>query len=124
MAAIGVAVVVWLLLASFPGEQRAVGTVFAVTIILWATEAFPVGVTALGGMVLLALFGGIGEARAFAGLGDPIIALFIGSLIIASAFRMEAETWHSTLESAAGVAENSITQPARTRASTSSLKGV
>ncbi|MBX7133336.1 MAG: DASS family sodium-coupled anion symporter [Fimbriimonadaceae bacterium] len=88
LTAIGVAVVVWLLLASFPAEQRAVGTVFAVTIILWATEAFPVGVTALGGMVLLALFGGIGEARAFAGLGDPIIALFIGSLIIAKAMEV------------------------------------
>lgn len=79
---------VWLLLRAFPSEQQAVGTVFAITIVLWATEAFPVGVTALGGMVLLALFGQISEARAFEGLGDPIIALFIGSLIIAKAMEV------------------------------------
>lgn len=76
------------MLDGFPENQRAVGTIFAATVVLWATEAFPVGITALFGMVMLALFGGVGEDRAFAGLGDPVIPLFIGSLILAKAMEV------------------------------------
>lgn len=86
-AAIG-ALAVAALLAAYPPNQRAVGTIFAATVILWATEAFPVGITALSGMVMLALFGGVSEDRAFAGLGDPVIPLFIGSLILAKAMEV------------------------------------
>lgn len=88
LAAAGVALSVWLALSGYTLEQRAVGTIFAITVILWATEAFPVGITALFGMVMLALFGGVGQDRAFAGLGDPVIPLFIGSLILAKAMEV------------------------------------
>lgn len=86
-AALGASLVA-LLLRDFPADQQAVGTIFAATVILWATEAFPVGITALSGMVMLALFGGVGQDRAFAGLGDPVIPLFIGSLILAKAMEV------------------------------------
>lgn len=83
-----VGVGVWLLLAPYTEQQRAVGAIFSITVVLWATNAFPVGISALAGMVLLALFAGVGENRAFAGLGDPVIPLFIGGLILAKAMEV------------------------------------
>lgn len=75
--------VVWVLLGPLGTEQRAVGTVFALTVGLWITELLPLAVTALGSTALLVLVAGVGEKAAFGAYGDPIIPLFIGSFLLA-----------------------------------------
>ncbi|HYM79930.1 MAG TPA: DASS family sodium-coupled anion symporter [Candidatus Limnocylindria bacterium] len=52
---------------------------------LWMTEALPVAVTALA-IPLLALLLGITDAKgAFAGFGDPIVFLFLGTFLLTDA---------------------------------------
>lgn len=86
--AIGTAVGVYFSLASHLEQQRQIAAVFAFTVVLWASEAFPIGVTSLASMALLALVAGVPESAAFEGLGSPIIPLFIGSLILAKAMEV------------------------------------
>lgn len=88
LAALGTSILVYALLQSHPREQRLVAAVFALTVVLWATETFPIGVTSLGAMAMLSLAAGVPETEAFSGLGSPIIPLFIGSLILAKAMEV------------------------------------
>lgn len=74
---------VWFLLRDFSPDQRAVGAVFATTVVLWATEAMPMAVTALLSTTLLIMVAGVAPKTAFASYGDPIIPLFIGSFMLA-----------------------------------------
>ncbi|MCX7005418.1 MAG: DASS family sodium-coupled anion symporter [bacterium] len=73
------------MLRHYTAEQRRIAATFVFTVALWATEAFPLGISSLGGMVLLILVAGLDEPRAFSGLGNPIIPLYISSLILAKA---------------------------------------
>jgi len=88
LAALVVAAIVALLLRHHSSEQQAIGAVFAATVVLWGTEALPMGVTSLLAMALLAIVAGLNDQEAFAGLGDPVIPLFISSLILAKAMEV------------------------------------
>jgi solute carrier family 13 (sodium-dependent dicarboxylate transporter), member 2/3/5 len=83
-----IAAIIWLLMGNFAGQQRMVAAIFAFTVVLWATEAFPIGITALVGMSLLVLLADVNEKTAFSGLGDPIIPMFICGLILAKAMEV------------------------------------
>lgn len=77
--------VVWFLLRNLPGNQAAVGAVFAMTVVWWIAEPMPIAVTALTSTALLVLIGGVKEKEAFSAYGDPIVPLIIGSFILAKA---------------------------------------
>lgn len=64
-------------------DQRAIAAVFAFTVVLWATEAMSMAVTALLSTCLLILIAGIDPRTAFGAYGNPIIHLFIGSFVLA-----------------------------------------
>ncbi|MCE1245281.1 MAG: DASS family sodium-coupled anion symporter [Firmicutes bacterium] len=85
IAAVLISLILYFSMQNFTLEQRGVASVFILAVILWATEAFPFGITALGSMALLGLVAGIDEKMAFSGLGAPIIPMLIGSLIMAKA---------------------------------------
>lgn len=80
--------VMWLLLGGLPPDQRAVGAIFGLTVAWWITEALPLPVTALAATALLVLVAGVDERDAFGSFGDPIIALFIGSFLLARAMEV------------------------------------
>ncbi len=77
--------VIAILLRNQPAPQAQVGAIFAFTVILWITEALPLGITALVGSSLLIVVAGLPEKTIFAAYGDPIVPLFIGSFILAKA---------------------------------------
>ncbi|MDJ0976715.1 MAG: SLC13 family permease [Planctomycetota bacterium] len=78
----------WLALGGLPDQQRAVGAVFGLTVAWWITEAIPLPMTSLAATALLVLAAGIDEDTAFGAFGDPIIALFIGSFLLARAMEV------------------------------------
>ena len=78
----------WLVLGSLPPQQRAVGAVFGLTVAWWITEAIPLPMTSLVATALLVLVADIEEDAAFGAFGDPIIALFIGSFLLARAMEV------------------------------------
>ncbi|HMS54546.1 MAG TPA: DASS family sodium-coupled anion symporter [Fimbriimonadaceae bacterium] len=82
------ALAVWFLLGDYTLDQRKVGAIFALTVGLWISEAFPIAVTALLSSSLLIIAGTGKEKEVFAAYGEPTVPLFIGSFILAKA--MEA----------------------------------
>lgn len=56
--------------------------IFAFVIILWVTETFPLGLTALIGMVSLALLGVLSPRDAFVGFGSHAIFFLMGGLTL------------------------------------------
>ncbi len=78
----------WLALAPLPEAQRSVGAVFALAVVWWITEPIPLPMTALAATALLVLVAGVDEDLAFGAFGDPIIALFIGSFLLARAMEV------------------------------------
>ena len=82
-------------LRGLPDNQPEVAAVFAFTVLLWATEALPLAVTAIMGTGLLVLVAGVDEKSAFKSFGDPIVLLFIGSFTLAKAF--EANGLHERI---------------------------
>jgi sodium-dependent dicarboxylate transporter 2/3/5 len=87
-AALVAAVAVFAALAPFHGlEPRAHAAlvVLVVTAGLWLTEAIPLAVTALLVPVLAVLFGAVDAKTAFAGFGDPILFLFLGTFLLTDA---------------------------------------
>ncbi len=62
-----------------PEGQRALGLLAFVTI-LWVTEAFPLGLTALLGAILLPLLGIVEPSSAFVGFQSPALFFLIGGL--------------------------------------------
>jgi len=52
---------------------------------LWATEALPIPITALSIPVLGVLLGAAPAKAAFAGFGDPIVFLFMGTFLLTDA---------------------------------------
>lgn len=74
--------------APMPGlGPQAHGTlVILVTVIgLWFTEALPIVVPALLVPVLAVMLGAAGPRQAFAGFGDPIVFLFMGTFLLTEA---------------------------------------
>ncbi len=78
-----------IVIASLPlGLEPAAQKVLAILIIaggLWATEALPVPITALAIPVLGVVLGAAPAKAAFAGFGDPIVFLFMGTFLITDA---------------------------------------
>jgi sodium-dependent dicarboxylate transporter 2/3/5 len=79
---------VYLLLAGFGHEKAIIGAIFGMTVALWITELLPLAVTALLGISLLILVGGVKEKVAFSALGEQTIPLFIGSFLLAKAMEL------------------------------------
>lgn len=79
------ALAVWFLLGDYSPDQRKVGAIFALTVGLWISEAFPIAVTALLSSSLLIIAGTGKEKEVFAAYGEPTVPLFIGSFILAKA---------------------------------------
>lgn len=80
--------VLWLLLGDLPPQQRAIGAVFGLTVAWWISEAIPLPMTSLAATALLVLVADVDEDLAFGAFGDPIIALFIGSFLLARAMEV------------------------------------
>lgn len=79
-------VAVGLLLAPLPLSTQAhtLAAVAALTVVLWVTEAIPLGAAALLGPCL-AVLGGVADAKtAFAAFGHPLIFLFLGGFLLAA----------------------------------------
>jgi sodium-dependent dicarboxylate transporter 2/3/5 len=75
--------------ASLPlGLEPAAQRVLAILVVaggLWATEALPVPITALAIPVLGVALGAAPAKSAFAGFGDPIVFLFLGTFLLTDA---------------------------------------
>jgi sodium-dependent dicarboxylate transporter 2/3/5 len=70
-----------------PPEARRLLAVFALVVSWWVSEAIPLPATALVGSAL-AIAAGVAPARAvLAPYADPVIFLFLGSFLLAEAFR-------------------------------------
>ena len=64
-------------------EGQVALAVMALVVILWATEAIPIAVTGLLGVVLLVLFGGTADlVGAIHGFSDPVSYFLIGILTL------------------------------------------
>ena len=82
------AVFLFILLLPIPNltpEAHRLAAIMALVIVLWATEAIPLPVTALLTPVLAVMLGVAPIREAFAPMADPLIFLFIGSFILAEA---------------------------------------
>lgn len=64
-------------------EGRRLTAVLAAVATLWIGEVLPLSVTALLGPAFAVLFGVATPEQAFAGFGNPIIMLFVGSFLLA-----------------------------------------
>jgi sodium-dependent dicarboxylate transporter 2/3/5 len=73
--------------SSLSPEAHRLGAIFVLVIVFWISEAIPLAATALLGPALAVLLGVAGAKDAFASFGHPIIFLFVGSFLIASAMR-------------------------------------
>lgn len=62
-----------------PQGQRALGVLAFVTI-LWITEAFPLGLTALFGAMLLPILGILSPANSFIGFGSTALFFLVGAI--------------------------------------------
>ena len=76
---------VYLLPMEIADPQRRLAAVLAFVIVYWVSEAIPIPITGLLGVVLCVLLG-VGSADdVIGGFGDPAVFLFIGAFIIAAA---------------------------------------
>ena len=74
--------------SNLPVEAHRLAAIFALVIVYWITEAIPLAATALLGPALTVPLGVATHREAFASFGHPIIFLFLGSFLIASAMRV------------------------------------
>jgi sodium-dependent dicarboxylate transporter 2/3/5 len=68
-----------------PREQQTLAAIMALVIVYWISEAIPIPVTALLGIVLCVLLGVAPADDVIGAFGDPTIFLFIGAFILAEA---------------------------------------
>jgi len=67
-------------------EQSTIAVIiFAATIVLYVTELFPLGVTAVASCLLMAVTGIIPFANAYAGFGSDIVMMVIGMIVVGEA---------------------------------------
>jgi sodium-dependent dicarboxylate transporter 2/3/5 len=84
-----VAALVWMRLdGSLTPAGRSVSAILAMVAVLWVTEALPLPVTGILGVVLCILFGVADAKTALAPFADPIVFLFIGSFMLARAMTL------------------------------------
>ncbi|HEV8253593.1 MAG TPA: DASS family sodium-coupled anion symporter [Vicinamibacteria bacterium] len=80
-----VLMVVYLLPLRIQAPQHRLAAILAFVIVYWISEAIPIPITGLLGIVLCVVLG-VGSARdVMGGFGDPAVFLFIGAFIIAGA---------------------------------------
>jgi sodium-dependent dicarboxylate transporter 2/3/5 len=80
-------IALWLSPLPLPPNAHVLAAVFVFTIILWMTEAIPLAAAGLLGPTLLVICG-VGKMEAiFAPFAHPIVFLFIGSFLLASAMQ-------------------------------------
>ena len=97
--ALGAAVGIGALLFAFPfpamrPEAARLLAVLAAAIVLWVTEALPVGVTALAAPALCVVLGVAPADKAFASFGNPLLYLFFGAFVLAAAAeRTRLDRW-------------------------------
>ena len=72
-------------LSGLPEEAHRLLAIIAFIATWWITEPVPIPVSALLGPVLAILFGVISPAKAFAPFANPLIFLFMGSFMLATA---------------------------------------
>ena len=77
--------VCFLPLGGLPAEAHRLLAIIAFIATWWITEPVPIPVSALLGPVLAILFGVISPAKAFAPFANPLIFLFMGSFMLATA---------------------------------------
>ncbi len=88
---LAIAAAVLLFFFSPPGlspEARRLAAVWGVVVVLWISEAIPLAVTAMLAPSLAVLFGVAPVRDAFAGFGDPVLYLLVGSFFLARAFEL------------------------------------
>ena len=72
--------------ATLPAEGQRMAAIFVVVLILWVTEALPVGMTSLLAVVLLPIFGVADLPTAFGTFVSPVFFFVLAMFIIAQAF--------------------------------------
>ena len=72
--------------ATLPAEGQRMAAIFVVVLILWMTEAVPVGVTSLLAVVLLPIFGVADLPTAFTTFISPVFFFVLAMFIVAQAF--------------------------------------
>ena len=75
----------YLLTGGLTPEGRLLSAVLGAVVVLWASEAIPLPVTALLGAVLCIVLGVAPARQVLAYFADPIVFLFIGSFMLARA---------------------------------------
>lgn len=80
-------VILWAMPLPLAPQAHALGAIFALTIILWITEAVPMAVASLLGPVLCVVAGVAPMKAVFAPFANPIIFLFLGSFLLAEAMQ-------------------------------------
>jgi len=68
-------------------EAQSLAVILATVVVLWVTEALPLPVTALLGVVACVVAGVAPAKEVFRPFADPIVFLFIGSFMLAEAIR-------------------------------------
>ncbi len=81
------ALTVFIVFDELPNKQRVVFSIMVLAGSLWITDAIPLFVTSMIIPIFLVLFGVLGTKEALNPFFDPIIVLFLGSLLIARALR-------------------------------------
>lgn len=85
LAPLAMLVVWWLPLEGLTPTSQRLLAVLAATVVLWMTEALPMGATALIGPSLAVVSGVAPAKEAFRSFADPIIFLFVGSFMLVQA---------------------------------------
>jgi sodium-dependent dicarboxylate transporter 2/3/5 len=75
----------WFAPLDLPYPAHALAAVAATTVVLWVTEAIPLAATALAAPGVAAMLGVASPEKAFAAFGDPLMFLFIGGFMLATA---------------------------------------
>jgi sodium-dependent dicarboxylate transporter 2/3/5 len=75
----------WLAPLDVPEPAHRLAAVLGAVVVLWITEAIPMAMTAFLGVALTIPLGIATPADAFAPFADPLIFLFIGTLMLAQA---------------------------------------
>jgi sodium-dependent dicarboxylate transporter 2/3/5 len=71
---------------ALPAEGQRMAAIFVVVLVLWTTEAVPVGVTSLLAVVLLPIFGVADLPTAFSNFISPVFFFVLAMFIVAQAF--------------------------------------
>ncbi len=82
-----VGLILWFAPLPLAPQAHALAAIFALTVILWITEAVPMAVASLLGPILCVIAGVAPMKAMFAPFANPIIFLFLGSFFLAEAMQ-------------------------------------